>query len=353
MEVAVFVSMALVVNAGHTTAPDSKKNLAVGGSLAVRPKVQAAWYGLMSSAPEGTTAGLLKQLGVLEIEGDTVWSGSPSQRPSWPRYSEGLTDSVRTFTASFKMVAEASKVPAGQWGSIYVSLLHGYAETIAISYLEDVPDATYAALSGHICDVLEKQHVAADKTALEVRVLGPTEDLGDYANSLRVLTRRAYGHVYKPPQVEERAGEAFGRGLTGNLKQRVREEFPENLDAALQLARNLEAVGVSRLDKVVVPGMPAPGAAVGAGAWNRGQAGNRNGGFQGPQGFRPSNRSSQGTSRPSSGARPKTDLVCWHCGLKGHTKAECRKKAAADAAARHGPSKNGRELGSYRPPESQ
>jgi hypothetical protein len=55
-------------------------------------------------------------------------------------------------------------------GPIYVSLLHGYAATIAISYLENVPDEEYSALSGHVCDVLERQHVAADKTALEVRV---------------------------------------------------------------------------------------------------------------------------------------------------------------------------------------
>jgi hypothetical protein len=43
MEVGVFVNMALVINAGHTTAPDAKKNLAAGGKLAIRPPVQAAW----------------------------------------------------------------------------------------------------------------------------------------------------------------------------------------------------------------------------------------------------------------------------------------------------------------------
>jgi hypothetical protein len=45
MEVGVFVSMALVINAGHTTAPDAKKNLAVGGKLSIRPPVQAAFTG--------------------------------------------------------------------------------------------------------------------------------------------------------------------------------------------------------------------------------------------------------------------------------------------------------------------
>jgi hypothetical protein len=196
------------------------------------------------------------------------------------------------------MVAEASKVPAGQWGPVYVSLLHRYAATITISYLEDVPDATYAALSGHVCDVLEKQHVAADKTVLEVRVLGPTEDLGDFANSLRVLMRRAYGHVYKPSQDEERAGEAFGHGSTGNLKQRVREEFPENLDAALQLAHNLEAVGVSRLDKVVAPVVPAvagPRPAVGS-VWAPRNSGGR-GPSQGSQSSQRFGSGSQGVSR--------------------------------------------------------
>jgi hypothetical protein len=273
------------------------------------------------------------------------------QRPNWPRYGEGPTDSVRTFTASFKLAAEASKMPRERWGPIYVSLLHGYAATIAISYLEDIPDVEYSALSGHMCDILEKQHVTADKTALEVRVLGPTEDLGDFANSLRILTRRAYGHVYKPPQVEECAGEAFGRGLTGNLKQRVREEFPENLDAALQLARNLEAVGISRLNKVVAPvasEVAGPRPAVGA-VW----ALHNSGGREPSKGSQSSQRSGggyQGSQGASQGARPKTDLTCWYCNAHGHTKAECRKKAAA---AKNAPSKNGWEPGSYQPPESQ
>jgi hypothetical protein len=138
-----------------------------------------------------------------------------------------------------------------------------------------------------------------------------------------VLTRWAYGHVYKPPQVEERAGEAFVRGLTGLLKQRVWKEFPESLDKAISLAKNLEAVGISCLNKVVtpvVPGMPGPGVAVGAGVWggNRGQAGNCNGGSQGSQGPRSGGGSSRG-----SGARPKDNIMCWFCGLKGHTKSKC------------------------------
>jgi hypothetical protein len=198
----------------------------------------------MAGAPERMTAELLKQLGLLTIEGDAMKADFPTQQPNWPRYSKGPTDFVRTVTASFKLVAKASGTPEKKWGPIYVSLLHGYAATIAISYLEDVPNVEYAALSSQVCDVLERQHVVADKTALEVCVLGPTEDLGDFANLLQVLTRCAYGHVYKAPQVEERAGEAFERGLTGTLKQHVREDFAENLDAALQLARNLEAVGI-------------------------------------------------------------------------------------------------------------
>jgi hypothetical protein len=56
IEVTVFVSMALVVNAGHMASPEAKKNLMVGGKLAVRPKVQAVWYRLMASTPEGMTA---------------------------------------------------------------------------------------------------------------------------------------------------------------------------------------------------------------------------------------------------------------------------------------------------------
>jgi hypothetical protein len=331
MTVATFASMALVVGAGHTLAPQSKRKLVIGGKLQVRPQVQAAWYKLMADVPEGTTAGLLKQLGALEIEGDTIVSGLPAKRPNWPRYSEGPTDAVRTFTASFKLVAEASKTPKEKWGPVYVSLLHGYAATIAISYLEDIPNTTYAALLGYMCDVLDKQHVAADKTALEVRVLGPTEDLGYFANSLQVLTRRAYGHMYKPPQVEERAGEAFVRGLTGTLKQRVREDFAENLDAVLKLACNLEAVGISCLDKVVAPVAPTasgPRPAVGA-AWVPSRRPSH--GSQGSQGTRPSDESSQ-----RSGVQPKDDIICWFCSFKGHTKSECQKKAATDAAARHG-----------------
>jgi hypothetical protein len=89
----------------------------------------------MSSAPEATTAGLLTQLGALEVVGDAVKVDLPTQRPNWPRYSEGPTDSVRTFTASFKLVVEGSKTPKGKWRPVYVSLLHGYAATIAIAYL--------------------------------------------------------------------------------------------------------------------------------------------------------------------------------------------------------------------------
>jgi hypothetical protein len=167
------------------------------------------------------------------------------------------------------------------------------------------------------------------------------------------LTRRVYGHVYKPPQVEEHAREAFGQGLTGLLKQRVQEEFPENLDAALQLACNLEAVGVSCLDKVVAPVAPAPSRprpAVGA-AWTPHGPGGRgpSHGSQGSQGTRSGGRLSQG-----SGAWLKDNIVCLYCGHKGYTKAECQKKAAADAAARHGaPSKNGDAPGGYRPLESK
>jgi hypothetical protein len=169
-----------------------------------------------------------------------------------------------------------------------------------------------------------------------VRRLGPQEDLGANINALRVLTRRAYGHVYRPPQVEERAAEAFVRGLTGTLKQCVCEDFAENLDATLQLTHNLEAVGISRLDKAVMPVAPtASGSRPGGGTpWTPHGPGPRPGtSAQGSQGgLRPSGGSSQG-----SGARPKEEMVCWYCGHKGHCKAERRKKAAADAAAKHRP----------------
>jgi hypothetical protein len=77
------------------------------------------------------------------VPGDVVESvsGGALQWPNWPRYIERPTDSVRTFTASFKLMAEASKMPKEKWGPTYVSLLHSYAATIAVSYLEDVPDA--------------------------------------------------------------------------------------------------------------------------------------------------------------------------------------------------------------------
>jgi hypothetical protein len=77
MEVLTFVSMALVVEASYMLAPEAKRKLVIGGKLQARPKVQAAWYGLMSSAPGATTAELLKQLASLEIEGDAVKADSP------------------------------------------------------------------------------------------------------------------------------------------------------------------------------------------------------------------------------------------------------------------------------------
>jgi hypothetical protein len=214
----------------------------------------------------------------------------------------------------------------------------------------------YDELSQHVCDTMERQHAAADKTALEVRTLGPTEDLGDYANAQRVLTQRAYGHVYRPAQVEERAGEQFVRGLTGPLHQRVKEEFKEDLDSSLQYARNLEAVGVSRHPKAVAlvapeayGSRPAVGAAWGPHNQGRGPAN----GSHGPQ--RPGGgQASQGVSTQGAGdqgARPKGELVCWYCNNKGHVKVDCRKKAAADAAARSAGAKNGWGQGIDEPPD--
>jgi hypothetical protein len=350
MKLADFVTMALMIAKEHMLAPKTARRLVVGSKLAARPAIQSAWFKLLSADASATVAVLLQRMVVAGVpEYTLVRATGQVQQPNWPRYSEGPTVSVQTLPASFKLVAEALKTPKERWVPVYVSLMHEYAATIAIS--EDMPDTEYSSLSGHVCDVLEHQHVTADKTALEVRVLGATEDLGYFTNSLRVLTRRAYGHMYKPPQVEVRAGKAFVRGLTGTLKQRLCEDFAENLDKALQLARNLEAVGISRLNKVVAPVAPAasgPRPAVGA-AWMLHNPGGRgpSHGSQGSQGSRPSGASSQG-----SGARPKNNMVCWFCGHKGHSKAECRKKAAAAAAAKHGPSKNG-EPGGYRPPESQ
>ena len=340
-----WVKMTRAILAAYPKVPQPRRRIIIGSKLAARPAIQAAWFALLARDSSATTTALLQRLVLQGVPEDVPGTPAGSIRPNWPRYGEGETDSVRTFTASFRMVAEAARVPKGQWGPIYVSLLRGYAATLAILFLEDKPGATYAELSQHVCDTLEMQHVAADKTALEVRVLGATEDLGIFANALRVLTQRAYGHVYQPPQVEERAAEAFVRGLTGPLKQRVREEFPESLDTALALARNLEAVGISRAAAAVAPVAPTasgPKPAVSAGVWmgNRGQAGNRGGAPQG------------GSNGAAQGAKPK-EFVCWFCGTKGHTKRECRKKAAADAAARKGPaSKNGGgEPGRYMPPE--
>jgi hypothetical protein len=334
--------------------PEAARRLAVGARLAARPAIQAAWFKLLSTDASAIIAVLLQRMLAAGVPEDMPTRATVQvQWPNWPKYKEGPTESIRTFTSSFKLVAEAAKVPADQWGAIYILLLHGYAATIAISYqIDEVPDATFTQLSNHLMDTMERQHIQADKTALETQVLGPNEDIGDFANALRVLTRRAYGHMYKPPQVEERAGEAFGRGLTGLIKQRVREEFPESLYKVISLAKNLEAVGVSRIDKVVAPVAPAvagPRPAVGA-AWAPRNPGGRgtSHGSQGSQGTRSSTGLSQG-----SGAWPKADLICWFCHFKGHTKAECRKKVAAAAAAKNGPSKNGREPGNYRPPESQ
>jgi hypothetical protein len=207
-----------------------------------------------------------------------------------------------------------------------------------VSYFEDVADAEYAALTGHVCDVLKRQHVAADKMALKVIVMKPMEDFGKFLNSLGVLTRRAYGHVYKPPQVEEHAGEVFVRGLNGPLRQRMRKDFPENLDAALALARNLKAIGVSRVAAMVAPVAPTASGAkptVGAGMWGGSSNSGSSGLSQGSHGSQSFGGRSQGSSGSSQGARSKTEIVCWFCSNKGHIKVECRNKAAANAAAKN------------------
>jgi hypothetical protein len=199
MKLADFVTMALMIAKEHTLAPQTARRLVVGSRLAARSAIQSAWFKLLSEDASATVAVLLQRMVDTGVPEDTPAGATGQvQRPNWPRYSEGPTDSVRTFTASFKLVAEASKTPNERWAPAYVSLLHGYAATLAILFLGDKPETMYEEVSQHVCDTLERQHVAAGKTALAVRALGPQEDLGDYANALRVLTRHAYGHMNRP-----------------------------------------------------------------------------------------------------------------------------------------------------------
>jgi hypothetical protein len=116
--------------------------------------------------------------------------------------------------------------------------------------------------------------------------------------------------------VEERAGEAFVRGLTGTLKQRVREDFMENLDAALQLARNLEAVSISRLEKAVAPVAPtASGPRPGGGAaWTPRSPGPR----PRPKGHNPA----AGRPRGQGHAQKKT----WYAGIVGTKRSAGRRR---------------------------
>jgi hypothetical protein len=149
---ATWVDMARVVLSSYNKVMPASRRVVVGGRLGAKPAVQTALFKLLAADANATASALLQRLALAGVLGDLVGSasGGTSQRPNCPRYSEGPTDSIRTFTASFKMVAETSKVPAKQWEPVYVSLLHGYTATISISYLEDVPDAVPHTVGSHV-----------------------------------------------------------------------------------------------------------------------------------------------------------------------------------------------------------
>ena len=113
-----------------------------------------------------------------------------------------------------------------------------------------------------------------------------------FASRVKAATMQAYGLEYSPSQLDEKALEVYQRALTGELGRRTREFFPQSLDHAVELSRNLSTIGVDDTDLAVV-------AAV-------------------------AHRSvKEKEYKDKQTYKPKKEIVCWHCNKKNHTKAEC------------------------------
>ena len=134
------------------------------------------------------------------------------------------------------------------------------------------------------------------------------EDLFAYSQRIRSQALLAMGDSYQPQHITLRVRDIFLKSLRGDLGNRVRLSFPSTLEAALDMARNLEAMSITERTPVTVNMIE-----------RRGQSGGYRGGRGG--GFRPTY-----SGRPTYGPQtsPNTNIRCWECG-GAHKKAFCFK----------------------------
>ena len=195
--------------------------------------------------------------------------------------------------------------------------LKGRARDLAVSYLKQHSGCTFKQLRDYLEDVLERQYDSAAKLLFQTRTRTKDESILKFASALMTLVVAAYDANYSEKQMNEKVLEVFQTNLSGALGDKLRLNFPETLDKAIPLARNLESRGISEatpvnistMSPLYIPQNP-PDA---TGFTGKGK----------PRPFKPSNNTGyKGGFKPDAAESTKK---CWHCNSTSHIKKDCWK----------------------------
>ena len=208
-----------------------------------------------------------------------------------PTFHDG--ESIRSYTLSFTMEAEACALPKPQWRSKYFSLLSGSAKTVAYMFLVQNPVSSFEDLKAHLENQLERSQDRTARLALWSINRKNGEDLLEFASRVRAGTLAAYGTEYNANQIDDKALDVYLRALGGEVGRRTREMFPTSYSSAVDVSRNFETLGLSTTDMNTV------------GAVNRYQGRDREQGKKFEKKFE------------------KKEMVCWYCQKSGHKKQDC------------------------------
>ena len=261
-----------------TTGAETSSTTGAGTSTTTGAGTTGSGAGTSSSA--GTTSRSSTGAG-------TTSASAMRSRLLLPTFHDG--ESIRSYTLSFVMEAEACNLPKPQWRSKYFSLLAGSAKTVAYMFLIQNPVCTFEDLKLHLENQLERSQDRTARLALWSINRRENEDLLEFASRVRASTLAAYGTEYTANQIDDKALDCFTRALRGELGKRTREMFPRTLDESVSLARNFETLGISDQDT---------GETIAAVSYQ--------------------NRNRQEKKKPE-----KKDFTCWYCQKTGHKKQDC------------------------------
>ena len=215
-------------------------------------------------------------------------------RPNWPVYTE--KGSIRAFSWMFANEARTIGLPPELWISKYSTQLSGTAQRLAYTYLMQNDPCTFTQLREHLENSLERDHDSAAKQEFNSRTRKPGESFLEYATILRTMAVSAYGgsSSWTTLQMEERAAEVYIGNVKGAIGEKLRLSFPDSLDKAVQICRNLQASGLTDDQPTTISAV-----------------------------YNTPNRAS-GPPK-GAGGTPKADIVCWFCQRCGHVKKDCYK----------------------------